>query len=134
MMNPNFVNYNNQIQQLMQQQLMQMQQIIQQQQQQPHQEMLNHQFQQYFPKQENITLYFVNPKSSQPPIPIECSMKDKISEVIKKYKEKTKYKIEEDQNEKFIFNCMTLSQSKTVEESNLTHNSKIFVVINQNIG
>ena len=61
-------------------------------------------------------------------------MKDKISEVIKKYKEKTKYKIEEDQNEKFIFNCMTLSQSKTVKESNLTHNSKIFVVINQNIG
>ena len=82
MMNQNLVYYNNQIQQLMQQQLMQMQQVMQQQQ--MNQEMPYVPNPQAIPKEENICVYFRRDRKET--ITVLCTLSDKISELIKRYR------------------------------------------------
>ena len=121
MMNPNFANYNNQIQQMMQQQLMQMQQMMQQQQMQ--QEIPYQQNPQAFPKEKIISLHFR--KKQEPPITVFCKAKDRISEVIKQYR---KISLNNDETNKFIFNAKALHPSLTVEEAGIADDDTIFVV------
>ena len=115
MMNPNFIDYSNQIQKLMQQQQMQMQQMMQQQQMQ--QEIPNNQ-----PSQ-TLEVYFrLLDKQS---LMVQCCFKDKISDIISIYR---KYTLDNNENEKFIFNAKPLNTHLTVEEAGLEKGSNIFVV------
>ena len=107
MMNPNFVNNNNQFQQLMQQQLMQMQQMLQQ-------PPVNQQI------EDKITVTFRAEKL----IFVKCSLNDSVSDIIKKYR---KYSLDNEPDERFIYNAKVLSPSLTVAEAGLMNNSVIFV-------
>ena len=108
MMNPNFVNNNNQFQQLIQQQLMQMQQMMQQ-------PPVNQQI------EDKIIVTFL--KDSQR-IGVKCSLNDSISDIINKYR---KYSLDNESEEKFIFNAKKLYPNLTVAEAGLGNNSVIYV-------
>ena len=97
---------------MLQQQLMQMQQMMHQ------QEMENIQ-----EKGEQISVNFH--KEREKCFTVNCSLKDPISDVIKKYR---KYSLDNNQTEKFIFNAQTLSPSLTVDESGLMNGANIHVV------
>jgi len=116
MMNPNFVNNNNQFQQLIQQQLMQMQQMLLQ-------PPMNQQMENIQKIEDKITVKFRKDRAE--PIPVKCSLNNSISDIIKKYR---KYSLDNEPEEKFIFNAKALSPSLTVAEAGLTNNSNIFVV------
>ena len=119
LINPNF-NYN-QYQQILQQQMMQFQQAMQQ------QEMIMRQQMENFQKEQNqnneISVFFHRGNGGG--IEIRCSLKDKCSDIIQKYKN---LETKKSDTEKFIFNAKALHPSLTVEEAVLTHNSNIFVV------
>ena len=116
MMNPNFVNNNNQFQQMIQQQLMQMQQMLLQ-------PPMNQQMENIQKIEDKITVKFRKDRAE--PIPVKCSLNNSISDIIKKYR---KYSLDNEPEEKFIFNAKALSPSLTVAEAGLTNNSNIFVV------
>ena len=97
---------------MLQQQLMQMQQMMHQ------QEMENIQ-----EKGEQISVNFH--KEREKCFTVNCSLKDPISDVIKKYR---KYSLDNSQTEKFIFNAKALYPSLTVAEAGLSNGSNIFVV------
>ena len=56
---------------------------------------------------------------------INCNFKDKVSDIIEKYRNKAK---DYDENIDFIFNAKRLEPSYSVGESGLKHNSRISVV------
>jgi len=116
MMNPNFVNNNNQFQQMIQQQLMQIQQMLLQ-------PPMNQQMENIQKIEDKITVKFRKDRAE--PIPVKCSLNNSISDIIKKYR---KYSLDNEPEEKFIFNAKALSPSLTVAEAGLTNNSNIFVV------
>ena len=116
MMNPNFVNNNNQFQQMIQQQLMQMQQMLLQ-------PPMNQQMENIQKIEDKITVKFRKDRAE--PIPVKCSLNNSISDIIKKYR---KYSLDNEPEEKFIFNAKALSPNLTVAEAGLTNNSNIFVV------
>ena len=59
------------------------------------------------------------------PIEIRCSLKDKCSDIFRKYKNlATKM----NDTVKFIFNAKVLPPSLTVEEAGITHGANVFVI------
>ena len=125
MMNHNFVNNNNQFQQMIQQQLIQMQQIMQQQRQQQIQQEEMLMKQQIENQNQSITVWFRSGRREVPKnaYSIECRMKDKISVVIERYRNKSADREEK----KFISNAINLNPNQTVEEAGLCNNSNIYV-------
>ena len=120
LLNPNF-NYN-QYQQILQQQMMQFQQAMQQQEMMMRQQMENIQKEQN--QNSEISVLFYR-RGFDRPIEIRCSLKDKCSDIFRKYKNlATKM----NDTVKFIFNAKALPPSLTVEEAGITHNSNVFVV------
>ena len=79
-----------------------------------------------FQKEQNqnseINVIFYNPENQ---IIINCSLKDKCSDIIQKYKNLAQVKSD---TLKFIFNAQALYQNLTVEEAGMTHNANVFVV------
>ena len=59
------------------------------------------------------------------PIMINCKLNEKISEIIKRYREKSS---DNEKNIKFIFNAKELKPSNSVAEAGLLEYSNIFVV------
>ena len=119
LLNPNF-NYN-QYQQILQQQMMQFQQAMQQ------QEMIMRQQMENFQKEQNqnLEIIVIFRRGNDRPIKIRCSLKDKCSDIIQKYKNLVTKKSD---TEKFVFNAKTLYPNLTVEEAGITHNANVFVV------
>ena len=119
LLNPNF-NYN-QYQQILQQQMMQFQQAMQQ------QEMIMRQQMENFQKEQNqnLEIIVIFRRGNDRPIKIRCSLKDKCSDIIQKYKNLVTKKSD---TEKFVFNAKTLYPSLTAEEAGIINNSDIFVV------
>ena len=119
LLNPNF-NYN-QYQQILQQQMMQFQQAMQQ------QEMIMRQKMENFQKEQNqnneISVFFHGGNGGG--IEIRCSLKDKCSDIIQKYKNLVTKKSD---TEKFVFNAKTLYPSLTAEEAGITNKAHIFVI------
>ena len=60
---------------------------------------------------------------NRPTVSIQCLLSQKVSEVIKKFREKSGY----NNNCRFIFNAKQLNESLTVAEAFLTEHSDIFV-------
>ena len=119
LLNPNF-NYN-QYQQILQQQMMQFQQAMQQQEMIMRQQMEN--IQKIQNQNSEINVIFRRDPENQ--IIIKCSLKDKCSDIIQKYKNlATKMS----NTLKFIFNARPLHPNLTVEEAGITHNANVFVV------
>jgi hypothetical protein len=58
-------------------------------------------------------------------IMIQCTMNDKVSDLIEKYKTKS---LEDVSKKKFIFNAKALNPSLTVSEAGLQEGANIFVV------
>ena len=123
LLNPNF-NYN-QYQQILQQQMMQFQQAMQQ------QEMIMRQQMENFQKEQNqnseIIVIFRRGGFDRfnKPIEIRCSLKDKCSDIFRKYKNlATKM----NDTVKFIFNAKALPPSLTVEEAGITNGANVFVI------
>ena len=56
---------------------------------------------------------------------IQCRMKDKISDVIERYRNKSS---DRRQTKKFVFNAKVLNSDQTVEEAGLSNNSVIYVI------
>ena len=119
LLNPNF-NYN-QYQQILQQQMMQFQQAMQQ------QEMIMRQQMENFQKEQNQNseIKVIFRRDRENPIMIQCSLKDKCSDIIQKYKNLAQVKSD---TLKCIFSAQTLYPNLTVEEAGITHNSNVFVV------
>ena len=119
LLNPNF-NYK-QYQQILQQQMMQFQQAMQQ------QEMIMRQQMENFQKEQNqnneISVIFHRGNGGG--IEIRCSLKDKCSDIIQKYKNLATKKSD---TEKFVFNAKTLYPSLTAEEAGITNKAHIFVI------
>ena len=69
-------------------------------------------------------------KASEQPIMIQCSRKDKVSDVIKKYRNESQ---DFDETKKFIYNAIQLNPSLTLEEANMCNNANVFVVVTQGI-
>ena len=120
MMNPNFVNNNNQFQQMIQQQLMQMQQMLQQ-------PPMNQQMENIQKKEEKILVHFS--KREGEVVDVHCSLNNTISDIIKKYR---KYSLD-NEADKFIFNAKALSPTLTVAETGLTNNSLVLVLDTKNL-
>ena len=120
MMNPNFVNNNNQFQQMIQQQLMQMQQMLQQ-------PPMNQQMENIQKKEEKILVHFS--KREGEVVDVHCSLNNTISDIIKKYR---KYSLD-NEADKFIFNAKALSPTLTVAEAGLTNNSLVLVLDTKNL-
>ncbi len=119
LLNPNF-NYN-QYQQILQQQMMQFQQAMQQ------QEMIMRQQMENFQKEQNqnLEIIVIFRRGNDRPIKIRCSLKDKCSDIIQKYKNLA---MVESDTLKFIFNAQALHPNLTVEEAGITNDANIFVV------
>ena len=125
MMNPNFNNNP------LQQQYLQQQQMLEQlmlQQQQMYQQLIQQQQMNNMKKEKEqyITVIFREGRmGEQNSVMIHCSIHDKVSDIIEKFKNISKYSYEEP---KFIFNALTLNPNLTLAEANLANNSKIFVI------
>jgi len=119
LLNPNF-NYN-QYQQILQQQMMQFQQAMQQQEMIMRQQMENIQKIQ----NQNSEISVIFRRDRENPIMIQCSLKDKCSDIIQKYKNLA---MVESDTLKFIFNARPLHPDVTVEEAGITNDANIFVV------
>ena len=63
-------------------------------------------------------------------IMIQCSMDDKIQDLIDRFKTKT---LEDVSTKKFIFNARALIPTKTVRDSEIFNGAKIFVVETKNV-
>ena len=71
-----------------------------------------------------------NSYESEKPIIISARMKDKVSQIIEKYrKESNDY----DEEIKFIFNAKVLHPSLTLEEAGLNENANVFVVVTKGV-
>ena len=79
-----------------------------------------------------ITLTFIknNEGSSQRKVEVQCTLDDKVGEVIKRYRTKAD---DHNQNEKFIYNAKKLNFDLTVREAGLINESKIFVMVTEGI-
>ena len=125
MMNPNFNNnplqqqylqQQQMLEQLMHQQQLMYQQLIQQQQ-------MNNMKKE---KEQYITVIFRDGRmGEQNPIMIPCSIHDKVSDIIEKYKNMAKNSTE---TQKFIYNAQALNPNLTLAEAKLVNNANIFVV------
>ena len=78
-----------------------------------------------------VNIYFrKNSYAMKKPILVVARMKDKVSQIIEKYrKESNDY----DETIKFIFNAKALHTSLTLEEAGLQENANIFVVVTQGV-
>ena len=62
---------------------------------------------------------------SQAPILIKCSLTDKVSDIIGKYKAKASVSLE---GKKYLFKEKELDSNSTLEDAGLVDNSNIFIV------
>ena len=96
------------------------------------QNQIQNQFEQ--PIKNSISIIFRRPHSDdgkiQPPIMVKCYLDDKISDVIKQYRDMAD---DRDMTKKFVFNAITLNPSLTVAESGMTNNCNIFVIVTKGI-
>ena len=138
-MNNNFQQMDNQPivfeqqQQMMiaQQMALMQQQMMAQQQEAMRQEQMNNILNNIQNKNENkfntnieLSLYFKQNWEHKPPIYIECNSKDKVSDIIEKYRNKAN---DYDDSKKFIFNARNLNPSLSLVEAGIKNNSNIFV-------
>ena len=63
-------------------------------------------------------------------ISIQCKSNDKVSEVIKRYRTKAN---DQEPLKKFFYNAKELDPNKSIEESQLTNNSQIYVVTTKDV-
>ena len=66
---------------------------------------------------------------SDPPIMIQCTLNEKVSELIKRYRTKSN----DHQPKRFIFNAKQLNETLSCAEAGLTNNSNIFVVTTEGV-
>ena len=66
---------------------------------------------------------------NDPPIMIQCTLNEKVSELIKRYRTKSN----DHQPKKFIFNAKQLNETLSCAEAGLTNNSNIFVVTTEGV-
>ena len=119
-------------QQMMQQQMMQ-QQMIQQQQNFAQQNDINlnkstEMIQQTENKEINITFRTGGSNTQVTMTKIKCSLNDRISRVIEKYRNKSG---DNDSSKKFVFNARSLNNNSTVAQSGLADGSNIYVISTQ---
>ena len=69
-------------------------------------------------------------RNNDAPITVQCYPDDKVSDVIKKYRNMAD---DRDMTKKFVFNAITLNPSLTVAESGMTNNCNIFVIVTKGI-
>ena len=75
---------------------------------------------------EKIDVFFrQSGENNHIPIIISCGPNEKISDIITKYRTKSK---DNDKNKKFVFNAHYLNYTLTVAEAGITNNANIFVV------
>ena len=124
MMNPN-CNNNQLQQQFLQQQQMLEQQILQQQQ--MYQQLIEQQQMNNMKKEKERKEYFtvIFRYDHEKPIMIQCTIHDKVSDIIEKYKNMAGNSTN---TQKFIYNAQALNPNLTAAEANLVDNSNIFVV------
>ena len=81
---------------------------------------------------EYITITFIknNEGAAQKKVEVQCTLNDKVEDVINKYRSKAN---DYNKNEKFIFNAKRLNLELSVSEAGLLNNSKIFVMITEGI-
>ena len=65
-------------------------------------------------------------EASKPPIIIQCSRKDKVSDVIQKYRNESQ---DFDDTKRFVYNGKVLNPSLTLEEANMCDRATVFVVV-----
>ena len=129
LMNLNFINNNNQLQQMLQQQIMQIQEMQNQQQiqQQIMMKQQNKQKLKEIEKRETLALHF---RKNNEIIVVICKISDKIEDVIKNYRNKS---LDRSETIEFIWNSKRLPPNLTVGEEGLTNNSNIYVIETQGI-
>ena len=75
---------------------------------------------------ENPTINIIFRKQQGiPPLMVKCKKKDKVSDVINKYRLKSG---DNDKNAKFIYNAKPLHPSLTIEEAGMTEGGNVFVI------
>ena len=81
---------------------------------------------------EGISVIFRKSGEGQqgPPIIIQCTKEEKLSDVIEKYRNKSN---DRDDSKKFIFNAKQLNLNITVGQAGLTDNANIFVVTTRGV-
>ena len=65
-----------------------------------------------------------------PAITIQCTLDEKVSAIIERYRSKTGDK---DDTKKFIFNAKSLNPTLTLAEAGITNNANIFVMVTKDI-
>ena len=144
-MNPVMVQQNQMMNQLIMQNQMQQnmwnQTMMQQQQQ---QNMMNQNFlqqQQNFknnqpstpiPNSINIKFRLQKRGQNDEEFTIQCTLEDKVSDVIKKFKIRANY-LEDKEHEKFLFCAKILNETLTVAEARMRNNSVVFVINDRDI-
>ena len=79
---------------------------------------------------ENEVLNVFFRKRDHRPIRIQFNKKDRVSDAIKKYRIESG---DQDEDIKFIFNARQLHPSRTLEESGMTEDGNIFVVVTSSV-
>ena len=79
---------------------------------------------------ENPPITIIFRKQREPPIMIQFKKKDKVSDAIKKYRLESG---DNDYTVKFIYNAKALHPSLTLEESDMSHNGNVFVVVTEGV-
>ena len=69
-------------------------------------------------------------KNASAPCIISCKFNEKLSDVVKRYKEKVK---DNDESTKFIYNAKNLNLDLTVDEAGLVDNANIFVISTRHV-
>ena len=82
--------------------------------------------------QDRLEITFIknNQNEVQRSIKIFCLNTEKVGDIIKKYRVKAD---DNNPNEKFIYNAKKLNEDLTVAEAGLINQSKIFVMVTENI-
>ena len=134
-MNNNILNNNQMQQQMMQQQAMMQQQMAQQQMMQQQAMMQQQMLQQQAMMQQQaleerllqIEVIFNQGRNMEnsPKIKVQCSLKDKVSSMIEKYRNLSG---DRNPNKKFIYNARKLNESLSLAEAGITNNSVVFVI------
>ena len=78
----------------------------------------------------NVIFRVSGPGQTGAPISIQCMPKDKVSDIIERYKGKSGDK---DTTKRFIFNAKELNPSLTIEEVGMSNNANIFVVTTKGV-
>ena len=68
--------------------------------------------------------------NNQPPVMVQCMPDDKVSDIIKRYQNKSG---DRDDSKKFIFNAKNLVPNLSVAEAGISQNANIFVVATKGI-